>query len=144
MAVERSEIVAVARSWIGTPYHHQASLKGVGCDCIGLVRGVMRELYGSEPQNLPPYPRDWGDANGSEDIIAAGRRHLIEVPIADMGPGDVIAVRWRAHLVAKHTMIMSHDGRAIHAYERAPVAEIHLSGWWLERIAVAFKMPGVE
>ena len=28
--------------WIGTPYRHQASLKGVGCDCLGLVRGVWR------------------------------------------------------------------------------------------------------
>jgi NlpC/P60 family putative phage cell wall peptidase len=142
--IERERVVAIARTWIGTPYHHQASLLGVGCDCIGLVRGVMRELYGKEPQDLPPYPRDWGDSNGSEDIIEAGRRHLIEVPLVDMGPGDVIAVRWRAHLVAKHTMIVSFGGRAIHAYNKAPVSEIHLSDWWRARIAVVFKLPGVE
>jgi cell wall-associated NlpC family hydrolase len=28
----RDVIVAQARSWLGTPYRHQASLKGVGCD----------------------------------------------------------------------------------------------------------------
>src|SRR5215207_7343246 len=36
----REQIVAAARGWIGTPYHHQASVKGVGCDCLGLIRGL--------------------------------------------------------------------------------------------------------
>ena len=44
-----------ARGWIGTPYRHQASLKGVGCDCLGLVRGVWREVMGEEPEAPPAY-----------------------------------------------------------------------------------------
>ena len=40
----RAAIVAEARAWIGTRYRHQASVKGVGCDCLGLVRGVWRAL----------------------------------------------------------------------------------------------------
>ena len=55
-------VVAEARSWIGTPYQHQASLKGVGCDCLGLVRGVWRALYGEEPEHVPAYSRDWAEA----------------------------------------------------------------------------------
>ena len=39
-------IIAEARSWLGTPWHHQASLKGVGCDCIGFVRGVAKPFVG--------------------------------------------------------------------------------------------------
>ena len=38
----REQIVAAARGWVGTPYRHQASLKGIGADCLGLVRGVWR------------------------------------------------------------------------------------------------------
>jgi NlpC/P60 family putative phage cell wall peptidase len=38
----RIRIGAEARAWIGTPDRHQASLKGMGCDCLGLVRGVWR------------------------------------------------------------------------------------------------------
>lgn len=38
--VTRKAIVNAARSWLGTPYHHQASLRGVGCDCLGLIRGL--------------------------------------------------------------------------------------------------------
>ena len=52
--MRRDEIVEAARAWLGTPYHHQASLRGVGCDCLGLVRGVWRELYGPEPEAAPP------------------------------------------------------------------------------------------
>jgi len=37
--LNRQLIVVETRDWIGTPYRHQASLKGVGCDCLGLVRG---------------------------------------------------------------------------------------------------------
>jgi len=40
----RCSIIAEARSWIGTPYHHQAALKGVGYDCLGFVRGVWRAI----------------------------------------------------------------------------------------------------
>ena len=38
--IERETIVRCARGWLGTPYHHQASMKSVGCDCLGLIRGL--------------------------------------------------------------------------------------------------------
>ena len=72
----RDAIAAAARGWVGTPYHHQASCKGVGCDCLGLIRGLWRELCGPEPESLPAYTRDWGDATGSETLLAAALRHL--------------------------------------------------------------------
>ncbi len=53
-------IVDAARAWIGTPYRHQASLRGVGCDCLGLLRGVWREVMGAEPEMPPPYSRRLG------------------------------------------------------------------------------------
>ena len=141
-SLEKTElIVNTARSWVGTPYHHQASLKGVGVDCIGLVRGVYRELYGVEPPELLNYSADWGDSNGNEEIVLAAYRYLEPVPLDALQPGDVILVRWAKHRVAKHCMILTHDGRAVHAYNRAPVTEIHLSDWWRQRIVYAFRFP---
>ena len=55
----RARIVAEALSWVGTPYRDQASCKGAGCDCLGLVRGVWRAVIGPEPEAMPPYSRDW-------------------------------------------------------------------------------------
>ena len=92
MSIRRSAIVGEARSWIGTPYRHQASLKRVGCDCLGLVRGVWRALYGDEAETLPAYSRDWAQSTGQETLLEAARRHLTEVaPASGAQPGDVLS-----------------------------------------------------
>src|SRR5215470_3685481 len=67
-AVMATDIITLARGWIGTPYRHQASLKGVGCDCLGLLRGVWPELHGEEPEDVPPYSSDWSEATGAEAL----------------------------------------------------------------------------
>ena len=77
--MNRHDIVTAARAWIGTPYRHQGSLNGVGCDCLGLVRGVWRDLYGAEPETAPAYSPDWAETSGAEALADAGRRHLVEV-----------------------------------------------------------------
>ena len=45
------DVVRMARTWLGTPYHHQGRVKGAGVDCGGLVIGVARFLmigFGAE------------------------------------------------------------------------------------------------
>lgn len=136
-------IVAEARSWIGTPYRHQASLKGVGCDCLGLLRGVWRELVGPEPETVPPYAPDWAEASDADRLAAAARRHLVEIAAADVAPGDVVLFRWRTGLPAKHAAILTAPGRMVHAHDGAAVAETALAPWWRRRLAYGFRFPGV-
>ena len=140
-AIDGAEIVALARDWKGTPYHHQASVKGVGCDCLGLVRGVWRALYGSEAETPPAYSPDWGDASDGEALLAAGRRHLLEIPLADMQPGDVFAIRWRGAKSAKHLGILTTTTSFIHAYEKCGVVEVTLTPQWRGKIVAAFRFP---
>jgi NlpC/P60 family putative phage cell wall peptidase len=105
--VTREAIVAAARSWLGTPYHHQASVKGVGSDCLGLIRGIWRELYGPEPEAMPPYTPDWGSATGAETLLAAACRHLVKLDdVSTATPGDVLVFRMRDEGVAKHAGII--------------------------------------
>ena len=137
----RADIVALARSWLGTPYHHQAALKGVGCDCLGLVRGVYAEAYGRPAEAPPPYSRDWAEACAAETMIAAATRHLIALAPADAQPGDVLIFRLRPGAMAKHCGIVTEPAKIIHAVEGAPVCEVSLSPWWLRRIAAAFRFP---
>lgn len=138
----RTVVVAEARSWIGTPYRHQASSKGIGCDCLGLIRGVWRTLYGAEPEKAPAYTADWAEASGEETLIAAARRHMTEIAIAEASPGDVLVFRWRPHLPAKHAGILIAEKRIIHAYDVAgKVAEGNLIPQWQKRIAGAFAFP---
>ena len=137
----RPDIVSLARSWLGTPYRHQAALKGIGSDCLGLVRGVYEEAYGRPAEEPPPYSRDWAEASGRETMIEAAARHLLPVSKDDAKPGDILIFRLRPGAVAKHSAIMTSAGRMIHAIEGAPVCEVHIAPWWRRRIAAVFRFP---
>ena len=141
--ISRSSIVAAARDWLGTPYLHQASLKGVGTDCLGLVRGVWREVKGVEPEMAPAYSASWAEAGPGDALAVAAARHLTNVPLADFTAGDVLLFRWRPHLPAKHAGIASSESTMIHAQDHAAVTEIALSSWWTRHLALAFRFPGV-
>jgi NlpC/P60 family putative phage cell wall peptidase len=141
--ISRDRIVIEARAWIGTPYRHQASLIHVGCDCLGLVRGVWRGLLGDEPEAPPPYAPDWAEASGHETLADAAARHLLRIAVDACGAGDVVLFRWRAQLPAKHAAILTGAGTMVHAHQGAAVAEVALTPWWRRRIAYAFSFPGV-
>jgi NlpC/P60 family putative phage cell wall peptidase len=143
MPPDRDRIVAAARGWIGTPYRHQASLKDVGCDCLGLLRGVWREVCGTEPETAPPYAADWAEATGGEPLADAARRHLIEIAPAARAAGDVVLFRFRPHLPARHCAILSAPDWLIHAHDGAAVTEVALTGWWRRHMSHAFRFPGV-
>jgi len=141
--VSRADIVAEARSWIGTSYVHQASLKGVGCDCLGLVRGVWRAIYGEEPEQPPPYTRDWAEAIGRETLAEAAGRHMIPVAIGDIRHGDVLLFAMKDHSPAKHCAFLTAPGRMVHSIEAHPVAEVSLwtGGGSRRRLRFAFSFP---
>ncbi len=143
MPITPDIIIAEARSWIGTPYRHQASLKGAGCDCLGLVRGVWRALYGEEPECMPAYSRDWAEATSRETLAEAGGRHLLPVARDAFQGGDVLLFRWRTGLVAKHAAVLTDGGTMIHAHDGAAVAEVAFAPWWRRRLAYVFRFPGV-
>lgn len=145
MSGRAAEIVAAARGWVGTPYVHQASMRDAGCDCLGLVRGVWREVMGPEPETPPPYSRDWSEASGEERLWQAALRHLQPREAnAVPEPGDVLLFRMRAGAVAKHLGIQSALGprpRFIHAYSGHGVVESAMSAPWARRIVARFEFP---
>lgn len=139
-----ARIVAAARGWIGTPYVHQASTRGAGCDCLGLLRGVWREVLGAEPELPPPYSMDWSEPQGDEALWRAARRHLIAKPLAVPAPGDVLLFRMRAGSVAKHLGLQAATGTAptfIHAYSGHGTVESALSAPWARRVVARFAFP---
>jgi NlpC/P60 family putative phage cell wall peptidase len=138
----RADIVSEARRWIGTPYRHQASVRGAGADCLGLVRGVWRALHGDEPEAVPPYSMDWSEPQGEERLWAAALRHL--TPVGTASPGDVLLFRMRAGAVAKHLGILSDGGahpRFVHAYNGHGVIESTLTLPWARRVVARFSFP---
>ena len=140
-----ARIVKATRCWIGTPYHDQASVRGVGCDCLGLLRGVWRDVIGPEPLDdtrpVPPYSRDWGEMGPTEILAEAARAAMAELDVSGARTGDVILFRMRAGAIAKHCGILSGQGSFIHAYARTGVIEELLTPAWQRRIAYAFRFP---
>lgn len=143
-ALNRAALLAEARAWIGTPYQHQASVRGVGCDCLGLIRGVWRQVVGPEPQSVPPYAADWAIRGEPEILLQAARRWLREVPLNSVAAGDVALFRMSADAPAKHCGIITASNSIIHAYWGRAVVESRLAPWWIARLAYAFQFPGVD
>ncbi len=144
MRLPRQTIVDEARAWIGTPYRHQASLKGVGCDCLGLVRGVWRNVLGPEPELPPAYSPDWAEASRTESFAEAANRNLVPLEIASAQAGDVLLFRWRAAMPAKHAAILVSNDRMVHAHDGHAVSEVYFAPWWRRRLAFVFSFPGAE
>lgn len=134
-----------ARRWLGTPYRHQASCRGAGTDCLGLVRGIYRVLYGQEPETIPPYTPAWAEVSGEETLHDAALRHLEPAPLDDLRAGDVLLFRMMPHSPIKHAGILAGTGTSgdtmIHAYSGRAVCETHLGRWWHTRLAVACRWP---
>ncbi|WP_425101191.1 NlpC/P60 family protein [Tropicibacter sp. S64] len=139
-----SAIVGAARTWIGTPYVHQASTKGAGCDCLGLLRGVWREVIGPEPVQVPAYTMDWSEPQGEERLWQAAMAHLSRKSLGEPAAGDVLLFRMRDGSVAKHVGIQSRtgtDAAFIHAYSGHGVIESALSAPWARRVVARFAFP---
>ena len=144
MLADPEAVIEAARGWLGTPYHDQASLRGVGCDCLGLARGVWRDLVGAEPQPIPPYSRDWGETGVREVLAEGARGMMIEIATAEIGPGALVLFRMAPRAIAKHVGILTAPDRFIHAYDRLGVIEEALTTTWSRRIAFAFRFPAAN
>lgn len=138
------DIVERARAWLGTPYLHQASCKGAGTDCLGLLRGIWREIYGAEPRVIPPYTPDWAEPEGREELLQAAGIFLQPCALGDEAAGDVLVFRMRPGSVAKHLGLAAAVGEIptfIHAYTGHGVVESALTDPWRRKIAARFRFP---
>jgi NlpC/P60 family putative phage cell wall peptidase len=134
------DIISATRAWLGTPYRHQAATRGAGCDCLGLVRGVWRMLYGGEPMALPSYGPDWRDLRHAGELLAIANRLLVPATLPPQ-PGQVVLFRLNRLKLPKHCAIMTAPDRFIHAEERLGVVEAALTGQWRRRMAGAYAFP---
>jgi len=144
MTPHQTRIVNEVRGWIGTPYVHQASCKGAGTDCLGLLRGVWRAVRGAEPETVPAYTNDWSEPGRDEVLLRAALRWLRPVAIGAEAPGDILLFRMRDGSVAKHLGIAGSVGphaSFIHAYTGHGVIESPLSEPWARRVVARFELP---
>ena len=138
-AVIPDDIVAEARSWLGTPYRHQASLKHIACDCIGYCAGVAANCGVREAAAWAADQRR-GSYARSPDVAmlrAAAGDYLDEIPRADAGAGDLFLMRLRR--LPQHFAICAGE-TILHAYASVGrVVEHRLDDVWRRRIIAAYR-----
>jgi NlpC/P60 family putative phage cell wall peptidase len=119
---QRAAVVAEARTWLRTKYHHAARIKGVGCDCLTLIAGIYEGAGLVPPLEIPPYSAQYGLHVASQTYIEGLRRHAREVPEVT-GPGDVVL--WRFGRSFSHTcLVVDWPHVVIHANARAGMVEL--------------------
>ena len=133
-------LVQEARTWIGTPFVHQGRTKGAGCDCLGLVVGVL-STFGLEP-NIPVY----GDISQIRDksLFYNGLIDHLKVSHEVLDLGQILGFSLRRNFPLAHIGILSQLApipRFIHAYSTYGVVESALTDAWQRRIVARFEFP---
>lgn len=139
---QRARVVTLALSWLGTPYKHQASAKGQGTDCLGLIRGIWRDLLGDEPTTLPAYSPDW--SQGDDALLQAAQCYLVAGEEEAVAAGQVLIFRMKPNGPARHCGVYLGEGRFLHAYDGRAVSASWYSRFWQTRLAGQFDYPYAE
>ena len=140
-------IVATARGWMGTPWVHQASLKGIGCDCVGLIAGVAGELGLPEAE---AWKRDvryigYGRLPLPDKLLEACAVYLNAIPVAKAGVGDILLFTFLKEPMHFGIISAENPQYIIHAYSPVKhVCEHILDGRWSRRVLGAFRFKGVD
>jgi len=121
----RAAVVAEALSWAGTPYHHNARLKGIGVDCVWLLLETYMSV-GIVPQEFSPgnYSREWYFHRDEEMYLAGVERYSRKIAPEQVGPGDVAV--YKIGRCVSHGAIIVDDHYLIHANRKARQVEITL------------------
>jgi NlpC/P60 family putative phage cell wall peptidase len=112
-ASERARVVAEARSWLGTPYHHRAKLKGVGVDCAQFVLAVYANAGLIADFDTGEYPRDWHIHRSVERYMLQVLRFAVEIPIEAVQPADVVLFRFGRAF--SHGAIVTEHPQVVHS-----------------------------
>jgi NlpC/P60 family putative phage cell wall peptidase len=90
------ELRTECAAWLGTPYRHRSSRKGLGCDCIGFVVGVLTGIGYKKRWKMPDYPKDWHLHNVESILlqeVSSQMKHE-KVSIDDPQDGDILLFRF--------------------------------------------------
>lgn len=136
----RAQVIAAARTFLGTPFHHQGRAKGAGVDCIGLIVEAARGA-GIELRDRIDYPRQPIPA----ELIADLDANLDRVEPLKHKAGDVL-VFWIVDEFAPQHVALATDAGMIHAWSGGMrrVQEHGITQGWRARLHSVWSFRGLE
>lgn len=108
----RAAVIAEACTWLGTPYHHQARLKGAGVDCAQILIAVYANTGMIDEFDTGYYPPDWMLHREEERYLGFVLERAHEVP--EPQPGDIVLYKFGRCF--SHAGIVIDWPQIIHSY----------------------------
>lgn len=102
-ATQRAAVVAEAKTWIGTPYHSCARIKGVGVDCGQLPLAVYHAAGRIREVPVDQYSPQWHLHREEERYLAQVLEFAHEISELPL-PGDFVL--WRVGRCLAHGAIV--------------------------------------
>jgi NlpC/P60 family putative phage cell wall peptidase len=141
--IDPAAVIAAAREWIGTPHHHQASVKGVGADCVGFLKGVALETGLVTPELASTWPTDYSMQPSGGQLRRLCSGVLCLVPFDSRAPADIVLLRFA--LEPQHLAMLTQVSPVdyvIHCAEKGVVAH-RLDSVWRARIVRVYRFPSL-
>jgi NlpC/P60 family putative phage cell wall peptidase len=134
----REALIAEILLWIGTPFVKDASLRGVGADCAGLIHGVWREGFSTSYPQRP---------SRETSIETAAATLLLAQPL-NPAPADILLFAPKAGEPATHAGFITDAtpkaARFVHAHWGQGVVESRFGAWWAARLVGVYSFPETQ
>jgi len=139
---KRAAIIAEARRWKDTPFHHQGRALGVGVDCAGVIAGIAHNLGISDFDRL-----DYAPIPHKRELEQVLDAQMVPLKIPDprqvTEPAAVLLMQFATE--PQHVAILTESDTIIHAYSRVGrCVEHRFAPVWRGRVIKAYRFPGVR
>ena len=141
MSGTRDQVVAEALSWIDTPFVHAAEVKGVGVDCVHLVKAIGQKYALVQDGDLPAY----GTTPDPKQMREELNKHLDPIPFKAVREGDLLWF-WAERLLHLGIVVESDPLSIVHAHNGRSRQEVILTrviGEWRRNIVGCFRYRGI-
>lgn len=152
----RRAFIEEALSWVGTPYHHHACVKGRGVDCVHLLIGAAHGAGLTDIDFCPEEYRNYRRMALDDRLVEILDQYLVKIAVGDLTGGDVVVFKIADH--PQHVGIMVSGTHFVHAHSRdhlltkrssrksgepgaGKVVETRLTDKWLERVVRTYRFP---
>ena len=127
------EIIKEAKTWLGVKYQHRSATK-FGCDCTGLIIGIMQELGHLKSYKLRNYPIDWNLHGGADNHITEQLEKVADKVTTGFKPGDIVLFKFKLQKFVAHIGIAVGDGQFIHCWKNSGKVQLSSMFQWHPRL----------
>jgi cell wall-associated NlpC family hydrolase len=110
---KRAALVEEAKTWLGTPFHHRAAVKGAGVDCAFFIYATFHAVGLVPELEFPDYSPQWWANRNDEWFIECLEKEGLHEFKGPLEPGDVVVVKYGR--VFAHGAIIIDWPKIVHA-----------------------------